>query len=194
MKKNGIKIEKTLKQRIAISIVVLVVVLMIVGLFIIYLSPESTRNRYQYEVMSVYRPEDYVEPENNEIKFTNIELLGEFKGNLPVSSGITELREVFTERVPYYLNLTKDMNQDALIKYYNDNVEKISNDLHVETSDSFLNMIKEFKEIDCDIATNIKQCNLSDSDKIDITIEFNNDKKVTCKMTGNYISTFKLEY
>ena len=115
MRKIEVKVEKTTKQKIATAIVILIVVLMIIGLFIIYLSPESTRNRYKYEVMSVYKPENYVEPEQtNVFKVTNMELLNNFKGNLPVSTGVAELRELYTEIVPHYLKQIEGMDQNSI--------------------------------------------------------------------------------
>ena len=195
MRKIEVKVEKTTKQKIATAIVILIVILMIIGLFIIYLSPEATRNRYQYEVMSVYKPENYVEPEQtNAFKVTNMELLSGFKGNLPVSTGVARLRELFTEIVPHYLKQTENMDQDSLKTYYNENYEVIEADLHIKDADSFLKMIEKFNDITCDIATSINQCNLVDNGKIEITLLFNNDQTITCKMSGNYISTFKLEY
>lgn len=195
MRKIEVKVEKTTKQKIATAIVILIVVLMIIGLFIIYLSPESTRNRYKYEVMSVYKPENYVEPEQtNVFKVTNMELLNNFKGNLPVSTGVAELRELYTEIVPHYLKQVEGMDRNSIKNYYNENYEVIEDDLHIDNVDSFLKMIEKFNDVKCDIASNIKQCNLVDNGKIEIIILFNNDQTVTCKMSGNYITTFKLEY
>ena len=73
MKKIRVKKERNFKNTIPVVVITLVMILMIFGVLALYLSPESSKNRYKYEVMGVYKPENYVEPETvtKSIKFVN---------------------------------------------------------------------------------------------------------------------------
>ena len=124
-----------------------------------------------------------------------VEVLNNFKGNLPVSTGMKEIKILLTDTIPVYLNKTKDLSRDDLKKYYQSNSKLILNELHISSEDSFVNMIEKFRNLDLEINLNtIDRCELSKEIAIKLKIVFNNESSIEVDMLGNNIETFYLEY
>ena len=197
MKKLRVKKERNFKNTIPVVVITLVIILMIFGVLALYLSPESSKNRYKYEVMGVYKPENYVEPETvtKSIKFVNAEELNNFRGNLPVSTGMKTIKLLLTDIIPVYLEKTKDLSKDELKIYYANNANVILNELHISSESSFVNMIEKFRNIDLELnVENIDRCELSYDMSVKLLIVFKNNHSIEVDMLGKTIETFYLEY
>ena len=197
MEKIKVNSRKTGKQKLATIIVVLIVIIMILGLMIIYLSPESSERRYDYEVLGVHKPENYVEPEEvtKSLKFENIEVFQSFSGTMPVSTGRQIIKDMLILQIPRYLDLTKDFTDEQISNFFEQNSVQIRGALHVNTEKEFRNMLDKFRSLKSEINEyTIEKCELSQDASIKLKIVFTNKETVECKMLGGNIHTFYLEF
>lgn len=189
--------NKNGKQKLAIAIVVLIVIIMILGLMIIYLSPDSSERRYDYEVLGVHKPENYVEPEEvtKVLKFENVEVFQTFGGTMPISTGRQKIKDMLIVQIPRYLELTKDFTDEQISNYFEQNSVLIMGALHVNTEKQFRNLLDKFRSLKTEINEyTIEKCELSQDASVILKIVFTNNEVVECKMLGNNIHTFYLEF
>ena len=129
------------------------------------------------------------------IKFVNAEELNNFRGNLPVSTGMKTIKLLLTDIIPVYLEKTKDLSKDELKIYYANNANVILNELHISSESSFVNMIEKFRNIDLELnVENIDRCELSYDMSVKLLIVFKNNHSIEVDMLGKTIETFYLEY
>lgn len=188
MKKNR-KDLMEVKRKIVTVIIVLIIILMIFGLVVLYMNPKK---EHEYEILGVYKPENYVEEESDNINFTNMELLSEFNGKLPVSTGIKSLNEIFINQIPKYIENTKDYNDGELKKYYNDNKDEITKNLRIDSEESFINMNTKYKTLQVENYAKIEECEILKGDNINLIIKYSNGETITCDMLGKEIYSFRL--
>jgi len=181
---------------ILIAILVLLVILIIVNFAMSYLKKkESTpeHEKYGYETMPVQNPKEEYIPEKA-IKYSNLGVLTDLKGELPTSTVVKIVREVFVEEIPQILEKVNGYNQTQLKDYYNQNAEDIIDDCRVATEQDFIKMVTTFSVLTSDLTKDFSTCEFKNDEDLGLKFSYENGESVECKIIGENSNLITFEF
>ena len=187
--------KQKINRNSLITLIIIIVFIIIISIVFTYASLKPTRNRYKYEVMGVYKYKNMIDTQNTiNISLKNIDVLEKFSGELPVSTVTKKIKKIFLESIPDTLNQTQNMSEADLKKYYAENSKEIKEDLRINNEECFLNMIKNIKEINCDLKNDSETCEFISNEEISFKYTYSNGQSITCVINGRDSNQFFLEF
>lgn len=191
---------KNKKLRIVIILVVLFIIILILNGMLSYMEKNEVeedkhKGAFNSEIVPMYKnpnDEEYVEEKN--VKNSNITVLQDLKGGLPISTVISKVNTVFVDNLPKVLEEIDGFNDSKLKEYYAKNETSIRTNLRIDTEKSFLNMAKKFSTMTSNFKTDYKACDFTDEDGLGFTFSYENGEEVKCKIIGENANTVMFEF
>lgn len=174
-----------------IKIPLILLIILIALVLILSICIEIKKKEYKNT-----KPSDYNEvmEDIKILKFKNSEVLKDLKGELPVSTVTSKLKKIFCEDIPKTIKNTTTFSDEKVVAYYNKNKENILTNIRIKNEDSFLNMIKEFKDIGVDLEKEYDYIEFNKDEVINCKIVYTNGEKVEFRITGDYANAIYLEF
>lgn len=186
------------KIKLLILILILLVLVFIIKFAISYIEnydeAKKEQENYGYETMPVYQTteENYV-PEKT-IKYSNIRVLKDLKGELPSSTVITKVRTVFVEEIPPVIKEVGTYSSAKLKSYYAENKNDIRENLRIDNEESFLNMVEKFSKITCDLQKDFAACEFTNDENLGLKFSYENGEVIECKIVGENSNTITFDF
>lgn len=181
---------------ILIAILILFIILIVISFAKSYLEKnESTpeHENYGYDTMPAQNPtEEYVSEKT--IKYSNLGVLTDLKGELPTSTVVKIVREVFVEEIPQILEKVEGYNQTQLKDYYNKNTEDILNNCRIATEQDFISMITTFSALTSDLTEDFSTCEFTKDEALGLKFSYENGESVECKIIGENSNLITFEF
>lgn len=184
------------KKRILLILIILVIILILTLVFIkIYNTQEMAQKRYGYEIQAIYKDENEEIIEEKNIRFINVEALMGFKGELPVSTMTKRIKQVFLEKIPDYIEKTKNFTAEEIATYYDNNPRQIAIDLNIIEKESFINMIEGIMSVKSDLKTEFETCEFQKgTENVFVKFTYLNNEVIEFEIVGNSSKNFSLNF
>ena len=188
--------KKKNNKRIKLIIVLVIILAIILLLKYCVENRVFDRRHSEFEIFNSYQgnPNKIELREELKIDYKNIDVLSGLNGELPVSTVTKKINEIFLINIPKYMEETKDMNDEQLSNYFNNNKNQILKELRIDNEKSFINMINVFTDIDMDKSNDDLTCRFLKGSYIRVEFTYGIDKIIEFKLKGNNAEEIIFEF
>lgn len=141
-----------MKKRIMYIILVILIILFVAEIILLNKAKSKPNNIEEKKGSNTIENTDLnktVEDNNNTSLYITNEYMAfaNYKGTIQIKDFEKSIYKFVIEDVPKILNETKDLDNEKISKYYDDNVEKIRNDYNINKKIDYYFIAKNVKEI-----------------------------------------------
>lgn len=178
-----------MKRRDILIILGLIIVIDIIVFAIFKLTPEQEQRSVEYEISGGVGDGGI-----KRLELENVTVLGNVAGEMAISKLSGMITDIFETNLKTHVQETLEMDKAQLEEFYSKNVIRIDRELHLESKESYVNLISQAREVTCSL-DEFDRCTFTDKEEfIEFVCTYENGDTIQGIIDGAGLSVVKIEF